>query len=125
MLSFKEFMPETLSDIVNRVMADKRLSGYDVERASHGAITQSYVNRIKNGDVKNPTGEKLVALALGLGIAADELFDAVKGKNGTNATFEKALQAAFHDADHWTEKERKEAVEFVRTYADGVRSRRR
>jgi transcriptional regulator with XRE-family HTH domain len=121
-------MPELLADLVNRLMRDKRLSGYDVERASHGEITQSYVNRIKNGDVKNPTGEKLIALAAGLGIAPDELFDLLKGRNGGkphNHNFEKALQAAFHDADHWSEKERKEAVEFVRTYAEGVRARRR
>jgi transcriptional regulator with XRE-family HTH domain len=118
-------MPESLAEVLARVMEKNGLSGYDIERRSGKEITQSYVNRIKNGDVTNPTVEKVYSLAKGTGVDPEVFFNAIKGKNGTNANFEKALQAAFHDADNWTDAEKREAIQFVRTYAEGVRSRRR
>lgn len=72
-------MPETLSDYVARVMRDKGLSGYDIERSTHRTITQSYVNRIKNGEIATPSAAKLSALAKGLGVTPTELFSRVSG----------------------------------------------
>ena len=60
-------------------MRDKNLSGYDIERLTHRQITQSYVNRIKNGEVKTPSAVKLTALAKGLSVTPSELFAMVSG----------------------------------------------
>lgn len=53
------FMNESLAEYVSRIMKEKRLSGYDVERAAHKEITQSHVSRIQNGEVTNPSAGKL------------------------------------------------------------------
>ncbi len=42
-------MNNQLAEYVAKVMNDDRLSGYNIERRTHGEITQSYVLRIKNG----------------------------------------------------------------------------
>lgn len=83
MLSFIEYMPETLSEFVSRVMDEKNLSSYDVERISKRAITHSYVNRLKNGVAKNPSTDKLKGLAIGLGVIEDEVFSAARGQKAT------------------------------------------
>lgn len=44
MISFKKYMQhkqETLAEFVTRIMRDKSLSGYDIERLSKKGITQS------------------------------------------------------------------------------------
>jgi transcriptional regulator with XRE-family HTH domain len=125
MLCFETHMPETLAQYVSRTMREKRLSGYEIERITKRKITQSYVNRIKNGAVKNPSATKLAALALGLGEPAEDIFRIVQGRNGRETNFEKALQAAFFDADKWTDADRREAISFVRSYAETVRTRKR
>lgn len=78
-LFFKENMTESLAEYVARIMRDKNLSGYDIERLTHRQITQSYVNRIKNGEVKTPSAVKLTALAKGLSVTPSELFAMVSG----------------------------------------------
>lgn len=80
MMFFKTPMPqETLDKYVARIMNDKNLSGYDIERRTRKRITQSYANRIKNGEVRNPSPEKLQVLAIGLDVPEQELFDVVLG----------------------------------------------
>lgn len=124
-LPVKVNMPrQSLADFVSRTMAENRISGYEVERRTNSEITQSYVNRIKNGEVLTPSAPKLKALAKGLGVSEDELFAVVRGLPVEASSFEKALQIAFHDAENWTKAEREEAINFVRTFAEGVRSRR-
>ena len=73
------FMRETLQDYVRRIMLEKGLSGYAVERASGEGISQSQVNRIQNGEVTNPSAAKLKALAKGLSVSEAELFAVVRG----------------------------------------------
>lgn len=70
---------ESLADFVSRVMNEKNLSGYYVERKSGKGISQSYANRIKNGEIRTPSAEKLNALAKGLEVPASELFAIVRG----------------------------------------------
>lgn len=72
-------MPQKLSDFVAHVMREKDLSTYAVERRSHGAISQSQVARIRLGDVRQPSADKLKALAKGLGVTESELFSVVRG----------------------------------------------
>ncbi len=70
---------ETLADYVRRVRNERSLSLGDVKRASGGQIATSHVSRIENGDTRNITVDKLVALARGLDTPADELFAVARG----------------------------------------------
>jgi transcriptional regulator with XRE-family HTH domain len=64
----------TLSTFVEKTMREKRISGYEVERRTKKGITQSYVNRIKNGEIQNPAPAKLRALARGLEVPEETVF---------------------------------------------------
>lgn len=65
---------EQLSDYIRRVMKEKGLTQHDVEARSGDQITERYVADILRGASKNPSVEKLIALAHGIGIDPDELF---------------------------------------------------
>ena len=60
-------------------MLERRLSGYEIERRSSRKISQSYFNRIKAGQIVNPSPEKLKAIADGMGISEEHLFAIVRG----------------------------------------------
>ena len=68
-----------LSQYVRRVMKLKGLTQNDVERMSGGRITDGYVASITTNRATNLSVEKLVALADGLGVDADELFHVARG----------------------------------------------
>ena len=70
---------EDLSRYVRRILAEKRLSFRDVQRASGGGITQGYVGAIVNGRYVNPSVEKLKALAEGLGENEETVFRVARG----------------------------------------------
>lgn len=124
MIQNKYFMKESLAEFVKRIMFEKNLSGYDVERASKGEITQSYTNRIKNGVVLNPSPAKLKALAKGLGVGEEELFNIVRGKSNEPSNFEEKLLLAASGAENWTSEQRERFVQTVQTIAAGIRSER-
>jgi transcriptional regulator with XRE-family HTH domain len=67
---------ETLSEFVKRIRKEKNLSTTDVEKNSRKAISSSYVTRIENEPNKKVSGDKLKALAVGLGISEDEVLKA-------------------------------------------------
>ena len=71
---------QTLSAFVSRVIEEKDLSTYEVQRRASGRISQTHVNRIKTGKVPNPSAVKLKALAQGLGVSEEEIFAVVRGK---------------------------------------------
>jgi len=78
---------ETLGAFVRRIRIEKRLSCKDVEKRSarYGrAISGAYVNRIENQDKLNPTPDRLVALAKGLGIPPQELLARAAGVVSSN-----------------------------------------
>src|ERR1044072_9713576 len=68
-----------LSRFVRQGMTQKGLTQRDIEVRSGGKITDGYVADILSGDAKNPSAEKIKALAQGLGVNAHELFDVVCG----------------------------------------------
>ena len=68
-----------LSLYVRRVMKLKGLTQNDVERMSGGRITDGYVASITTNRATNLSVDKLVALADGLGVDADELFHVARG----------------------------------------------
>ena len=73
-------MPETLKDYVRRVRAAKNLSAVDVESRSLNNISDAYVLQIESGVARNPSPEKLKALAKGLGVPEDEVFRVARGQ---------------------------------------------
>lgn len=74
-------MSETLQDYVRRVRNEKNLSAVDVETRSSNTISDAYVLQIENGAAKNPSPEKLKALAKGLGVPEDEVFRVARGRS--------------------------------------------
>jgi len=73
-----------LADYVKRIRNSARLSLLDVERQSaHSGykIAGSYVSRIENGVARNPSKDKLIGLAKGLGVPEEELFAVARGKS--------------------------------------------
>ena len=70
---------EALNDYVKRVRNEKGFSLTDVEVNSGRRISNGYVSRIENGHVTNPTAAKLNALARGLRVSSQEIFDVAFG----------------------------------------------
>ncbi|HYP25373.1 MAG TPA: helix-turn-helix transcriptional regulator [Blastocatellia bacterium] len=72
-------LTEDLGHYVRRIMRLKGLKLRDIEIRSKGKITDGYVSGIISGAAKNPSVEKVVALAAGLGVGPDELFHVACG----------------------------------------------
>ena len=70
----------TLSEYVDRVMSEKGLSAYEVERRCDGQISDSYVQRIRDGASKRPSVPRLRALAKGLGVDFNEILTVAEGR---------------------------------------------
>lgn len=68
-----------LPTFIKQIMAAKGLSYRDIEARSGGTISYGYVNSLVHGTCKNPTVEKISALAKGLGVPEDTLTKLVKG----------------------------------------------
>jgi transcriptional regulator with XRE-family HTH domain len=69
-----------LGEYVKRVMKLKGLTQKDVQRMSGERITDGYVASITTGRATNLSVDKLIALADGLGVDADELFHVACGQ---------------------------------------------
>lgn len=83
---------EDLRSYVRRIMKQKGLTLRDVEHRSGERITDGYVSGIIAGTAKNPSVEKVKALADGLGVDVVELFHVACG------TFEDSA-AELHKVD--------------------------
>ena len=70
---------ETLSQYVKRIMDEKHLKVHDVEVRSGKGIADAYVANIVSGVAKNPSVDKLKALAVGLGVDEDDVFLVARG----------------------------------------------
>jgi transcriptional regulator with XRE-family HTH domain len=74
---------ESLADYVKRIRNGARLSLSEVGRQSARSgykIAGSYVSRIENGIARNPSKDKLLGLAKGLGVPEEEVFAVARGK---------------------------------------------
>lgn len=79
---------KTLADFVREVMEKKNLTARKVQENSGGRITYSYVNKIKNGEAKKLSATTQEALARGLGVTTQEIFDLLRGKSLNGARIE-------------------------------------
>lgn len=73
-VSNKKQPQKELCRYVGQVMKAKGLSARDVAERSGDAITSGYVTGIRKGIAENPSVDKIMALAKGLGVDAFELF---------------------------------------------------
>jgi transcriptional regulator with XRE-family HTH domain len=72
-------MNDSLAEFVRNTRLEKNLSAGDVERASGGRISASYISRIENGQISNVSPEKLIALAAGLDVIVEKLYRIASG----------------------------------------------
>ena len=86
---------EDLADYVRRIRREKGLSLKDVVLRSEGRISNGYVSQIENRYYINPTRDKLIALAKGLGVTEDEIFAVARGKSLDEAETVDAEMALF------------------------------
>lgn len=68
-----------LREYVKSIMDEKNFGVRDVERASGNRISASHVSKILNGSAGNLTADKIVGLALGLGVDPHEVFSVISG----------------------------------------------
>jgi transcriptional regulator with XRE-family HTH domain len=73
------FRRETLAEYVGRILSEKGLSFREVQRRAGRQITQAYVGAIVRGRYRNPSVDKLKALARGLGEDEEEVFRVARG----------------------------------------------
>lgn len=70
---------ETLAQYVTRIIREKGLKHHEVKEGSGSGITDGYVRGIMTGKAANPSVRKLQALARGLGVSEDEIFNVARG----------------------------------------------
>jgi transcriptional regulator with XRE-family HTH domain len=97
---------ETLANYVRRIRHEKRLSLRDVSLRSGGRIGNSHISRIENGEASGVSVEKLRALAKGLGVAEEELFNVARGKKRDPIAESNKLLEAAHKFDALPELKR-------------------
>jgi len=68
-----------LPAFIKQIMAAKGFSYRDIEERSQGRISYGYVNSLVQGHYKNPSVEKVKALAKGLGVPEETLNKIVRG----------------------------------------------
>ena len=70
---------ETLAQFVTRIIKEKELTHQEVRKLASGKITDGYVRGLMTGKARNPSVDKLKALARGLGVSEDEIFRVARG----------------------------------------------
>jgi transcriptional regulator with XRE-family HTH domain len=70
---------ETLAQYVTRIIKEKKFTHQEVRKLAGGKITDGYVRGIMTGKARNPSVDKLKALARGLGVSEDEVFSVARG----------------------------------------------
>src|SRR5205085_8621587 len=68
---------ETLPEYLDRLMRQKNLD--PTELAKRSGLTSSYIGRLRNGKLNNPTVESILKLATGLDVNAHEIFAVTSG----------------------------------------------
>ncbi len=72
---------EKLRAYVIRIMQEKGLSEWQIQKRANGRVSDSYVKSIISGKAKSISVEKLNALAVGLGVDGVELYKIASGED--------------------------------------------
>jgi transcriptional regulator with XRE-family HTH domain len=115
---------ENLSDFIRRIRREKELPLEQVVRNSGNLIAGSYINRIENGLVANPSTAKLKAIAKGLGISDEEIFAVARGKALDETSLESAnLRAFLADVERLNPVDKAYFMETLKIFHNEVRAR--
>lgn len=115
-------MDKTKADLPNfikQIMAAKGLSYRDIETRSEGRISYGYVNSLVHGIYKNPTVDKIKALAKGLGVPEDTLAKVIKGlplAEKDDPAFFVVEEAIRESGIKLTKEEKKKVVDIVKKH---------
>lgn len=116
---------EKLSDYVKRVRREKGFSTTDVEVQSGRRISDAYVTRIENGQIKNVSPEKLSALSAGLQVSEDEVFAVARGKAIGEPDTPIEFGVLFYGWNEASPEDRAATLESIRMIAESFQRRRR
>lgn len=117
----------TLADFVREKMDEQNLSTYDVERRSGGAITHGSVWNILNQRVKDVKAGTLRALAKGLGVSEEEVFDAARGKEpvkDSGLESDNELAALFYEYKELADDDKEELRAVMEMVRQEIRRRK-
>lgn len=115
-------MDKTKTDLptfIKQIMAAKGLSYRDIETRSEGRISYGYVNSLVHGTYKNPTVDKIKALAKGLGVPEDALTKVVKGiplEEKDDPAFFVVEEAIRESGIKLTKEEKKRVINMVKEH---------
>lgn len=120
---------ESLADYVRGVIARKGLGLREVaERSGRNGdigITHSYISKIISGAARNPSVDKLRALARGLDEPEADVFAAAGVEYATNGSgFEQEVGVLFYGWNEASEEAKAETIAAIRMIAEGFQSRR-
>lgn len=116
---------EKLAKYVSDKLRENNLSTYMVEeraRRKGYSITQSYVNRIRIGKAGNVSTPKQTALAAGLGVNPQEIYDLVAGVERKPKGFSEEVLAAFAGAEQLTTEQKSELLRLVKRLVKAIRA---
>jgi transcriptional regulator with XRE-family HTH domain len=71
----------------------RKWSGKEIDEATGGVVTRSYVTNLRKGRIENPGYEKLAAMAKAMGFAPEVWFDEGLGDGGFATTIGQAEQS--------------------------------
>jgi len=69
----------TLAEHVKKVKDQNGLTIAAIVRNSNGSLSRSYINKIFNGEIKNPSDERMEVLAAAMNAPVDEFIRAARG----------------------------------------------
>lgn len=108
-----------LPTFIKQIMAARGFSYRDVETRSEGTISHGYVSSLVHGIYRNPTVEKISALAKGLGVPEDTLTKVVKGmplEEKDDPAFFVVEEAIRESGIKLTKEEKKKVVGIVKDH---------
>lgn len=115
----------TLGETLKRARADKKMSLRDVEKATHGNVSNGYLSLLENGEVKQPSPFYLHELAREYGINyADLMRLAGHVAPEVSASTGSPSGLAFSGAEDLTTDERRDVEKFI-GYVRSLRGRRK
>lgn len=117
---------EDLADYLRRKLSeDQSLTLRQIEERSGGRITHSYLSKLLNRIVRNPSVAKLEAIADGLGVRKEEVF-AAAGETSLSppGNIAEHVGVLFYGFDDLSEKDKSETLIAIKLLAEGMQGRR-
>lgn len=122
-----ETLQEKLAAYVREKMTEKNLSTYDVARRSGGLITHQTVWSVLNAQGKDIKVGTLTALAKGLGVPEEEIFNVARGVEPvkeSDLSDDKEIAALFYEYKEMSEEDKQELRTVMEMVGQEIRRRK-